>query len=143
MDFRNDPKLQGMADKISAQVTAPTTTVPPPTKGALPPNPLPPAVSNKAPQQPPQNVTQYFQQTSDKITSNSKKKQLMIAGICAGAVFLFCFIFLCAFKPAFVMKKKYDGSVEKRSVSFLVVFIISIILAAIVMILGLFTAFKK
>lgn len=151
MDFRNDPKLRGMADRISSHVTNP----PPSYRGtSAAPNPPPSSLSSQQPplnppplhgvaQQPPQNVTQMFQQTSDQITNNGKKKQLMVAGICAGSVFLFCFIFLCAFKPGFVMKKKYDGNVEKKSVNFLSVFIISLTLAAIVMIVGLVTTFKK
>lgn len=144
MDYRNDPKLRGMVDRISSQVTNPVpvpVVAPEPNSGDQ--RPALPPILNNVPQQPPQNVTQLFQQTSDQVTNNSKKKQLVVAGVCAGSVFVFCFIFLCAFKPGFVIKKKYEGNIERRSVNFLSVFIISIILAAIVMIVGLVTIFKK
>lgn len=151
MDFRNDPKLRGMADRVSSQITNPSQhhSSPPSSGLSLPPRPgnvVPPGVGTTletAPTNPPQNITQYFQQTKDDISSQGKKKQLIVAGICAGFVFLFCFIFLVSMKPGFVVKKTYENGVEKKSTKFFTIFIISTVLAAIVAILGLVSFLKK
>ena len=142
MDFK-DPKLAGMVQKVSSFMTNPMNVPNPPNVAGetYQTRALPPLLNYTAQQ--PSNVTQLFQQTSDHVTRDSKKKQLTIAGICAGVVFVFCFVFLCSLKPGFIMKKKHDDIMEKQCVNFVSVFVISIILAVIVMIVGLVTVFKK